>query len=534
MQNFLKHFSLRVTRQDAPIPGAGQVANSAGGYAWELDVWGRLDRFLILGTDGGTYYVSERQLTRENAQAVLEALQADGLRVVRRVVEISEAGRAPKNDPALFALAMATALGTPEVKRSALEALPRVARIGTHLFHFLAYVEGFRGWGRGLRRAVGSWYNGKQPDELAYQLVKYQSRDGWSHRDALRLAHPVPLTPEHGVLYKWATRKNVAEAPSIESPGIPLLEAVQAVRAAREVADVTKLVTSYRLPREALPTEWLTEAKVWEALLADMPMEAMVRNLATMTRVGLLGPRSSASRLVVERLRDAQRIRKARLHPFKLFAALITYQQGRGMRGSGQWEPVTEVVDALNDAFYLAFGNVEPSGKRLVIALDVSGSMGGGQVAGVPGLSPRVAAAAMALVTAATEKETTLVAFSDKMVPLTISPRQRLDDVVKATSDLPFGRTDCALPMLWALEKKVDADAFMVLTDSETWFGQIHPTQALQRYRERRGIPAKLMVVGMVANTYTIADPRDAGMLDVVGFDTATPQLLADFAAGRL
>jgi 60 kDa SS-A/Ro ribonucleoprotein len=93
-----------------------------------------------------------------------------------------------------------------------------------------------------------------------------------------------------------------------------------------------------------------------------------------------------------------------------------------------------------------------------------------------------------------------------------------------------MGGTDCALPMIWALKNKVEVDAFVVYTDSETWHGKIHPVQALREYRDRMGIPAKLIVVGMVANQFSIADPNDAGMLDVVGFDTASPQLIADFA----
>lgn len=533
MQNFLKHFSLRVTRQAAPIPGAGQVANSAGGFTWALDDWGRLDRFLVLGTEGGTFYASEQKLTVENAEAVGRCLDADGVRAVARVVAISEAGRAPKNDPALYVLAMAAALGTPETRQAALTALPRVARTGTHLFHFLAYVEGFRGWGRGLRRAVGDWYNLKTPEALAYQLIKYQARDGWSHRDALRLAHPKPATAQHGALYKWTTHPDMADE-AIQAAGVPLLEAVKQVKAATDVREVVALVKAHRIPREALPTEWLKSALVWEALLDDMPMEAMVRNLATMTRVGLLAKGSNAAKLVATRLGDAERIRKARLHPIKVLAAMITYQQGRGMRSDAAgWEPVGKVVDALDGAFYLAFGNVEPSRKRHVIGLDVSGSMGCGFVSGVPGLSPLVASAAMALITAATEPDTEFVAFSHKLVPVTLSPRQRLDDVVKAMTKIEMGGTDCALPMLWALEKGVHADAFTVFTDNETWYGKIHPAQALVQYRERRGIPAKLMVVGMTASGFTIADPRDPGMLDVVGFDTATPQILADFAAGR-
>jgi 60 kDa SS-A/Ro ribonucleoprotein len=44
--------------------------------------------------------------------------------------------------------------------------------------------------------------------------------------------------------------------------------------------------------------------------------------------------------------------------------------------------------------------------------------------------------------------------------------------------------------------------------------------------------PARLIVVAMLANPFSIADPEDAGMLDVVGFDTATPAVMADFALG--
>jgi 60 kDa SS-A/Ro ribonucleoprotein len=109
-----------------------------------------------------------------------------------------------------------------------------------------------------------------------------------------------------------------------------------------------------------------------------------------------------------------------------------------------------------------------------------------------------------------------------------------LDDVQKTISNLPFGATDCAQPMIWAKEHKVEVDVFAIYTDSETWFGSVHPVKALQEYREKMGIPAKLAVVGMVSNGFSIADPNDSGMLDVVGFDTAAPELLRGFALGEV
>ncbi len=552
--SYLKRHGTHRVPQWAPLPG--QAPNSAGGFAWALDTWTRLRRFLVLGSEGGSYYASEWTLTRENALAVEQCVREDGVRAVSEIVRVSTEGRAPKNDPALFALALAAGLGDTETRRAALDALPQVARTGTHLFQFALYVEGFRGWGRSLRRAVGRWYAAQPVDSLAHQAVKYRRRAGVTHRDLLRLAHParrvgagnptLDVSDEHARLFEWIVRGG-------ETEGLPRLVAgfvrAQEATTPRETA---ALAREYGLPREALKPEHLTSPEVWDALLDEMPMTALIRNLATMTRVGVLAPGSHGTAKAVEQLGDAERIRRARVHPIAVLAALRTYASGRGARGRTGWNPVRELVDALDAAFYTAFGNVEPAGKRLLLALDVSGSMAGGSVAGVPGLSPRDISAALALVTAATESQYEVVGFfagkggfkkrgrqawsgyTDGLTPLPISPRQRLDDAVATVSLLPFGGTDCALPMLYAQLEQREIDAFVVYTDSETWAGDIQPAQALRDYRRASGIEARLVVVGMVSNGFSIADPNDPGMLDVVGFDTATPQLISDFARGAL
>jgi 60 kDa SS-A/Ro ribonucleoprotein len=167
--SYLKRHGTKQAPQWLPLPR--QVANSAGGHAWPVDDWARLRRFLVLGSEGGTYYASELALTRENAGAVERAIRADGKRAVAEIVTVSCEGHAPKNDPALFALAFAAGAADEETRRAALDALPRVARTGTHLFRFATFVEDFRGWGRSLRRAVGRWYATQPVDALAYQAV---------------------------------------------------------------------------------------------------------------------------------------------------------------------------------------------------------------------------------------------------------------------------------------------------------------------------------------------------------------------------
>ena len=143
MFKFTKHFSTLSTAQSEAIPGSNQVANSAGGFTWAVTDWVRLDRFLILGSEGGTYYIKEAKLTVENAGAVQRCIAEDGVRVVNTIVAVATEGRAPKTDPAIFALAMCAKLGDEATRKAAYAALPMVCRTGTHLMHFAEYAQGF-------------------------------------------------------------------------------------------------------------------------------------------------------------------------------------------------------------------------------------------------------------------------------------------------------------------------------------------------------------------------------------------------------
>src|SRR5574337_225433 len=165
------------TRQTEPMR-SDQVKNSAGGYSWAVDKWTHLRRFLILGSEGGTYYIGQRDLTKEGLDTIKACISEDGAKTVATIASVSEEGRAPKNDYAIFALAACVAFGDDNTKQIALQTLNTVCRIGTHLFQFVDYLEGFGCLtGRAKRRALARWYTTKSPDALAYQLIKYRNRE---------------------------------------------------------------------------------------------------------------------------------------------------------------------------------------------------------------------------------------------------------------------------------------------------------------------------------------------------------------------
>jgi len=333
-----KYFSTKTTPPHPPILGTSQVPSSDGGCTWQVTDWVRLDRFLILGSDRGTYHVDDRPLTIDQAEAVARCLAADGVRTVDRIVEISEAGRAATQDPAIFALAMAAKLGDDATRRAAYAALPKVCRTGTHLMHFASSARGLGGWGRGMRKAVSAWFNGKPAADLAYQLAKYPSRDGWSNRDLLRLAHPRAASPSHERLFAWAV-KGELPASAADDPALALIVAMEELEAIDNPWVAAKLIRDRRIPCECVPAQLLQIPEVWEALLETMPMTALLRNLPTMTRVGLLARGARATQQIVGRLSDERWIRRSRIHPIAMLSALITYRAGHGVRGSPTWQP---------------------------------------------------------------------------------------------------------------------------------------------------------------------------------------------------
>jgi 60 kDa SS-A/Ro ribonucleoprotein len=532
----------------------GLTTTNQGGQAYEIDALRQFRRFLILGAERPTFYIKQEKLAAKNIAAVTEALKQYGTKAIDEIVAISDAGRAPKNDPALLALAIAASFTSDNkqeqqvIRDYALSHLKDVARTGTHLFHFAEYVNALRGWGPGLRKAFANWYLSRSEKSLAEQVTKYVQRDGWSHRDLLRLSHVKANTEAQNAIFKYVTS---GELPvEVFSQGTEYLAAVEAVKRSTDTNEIISLINQYGLPREVLPTQALNDPKVWEALLyagKGMPLTALVRNLGTMSKIGLLTQGSDASRYVLDRLDDQDGLLKSRIHPIDLLKAKMVYANGQGLKSSATWTPVQPVVYVLETAFYKSFGNVEPTNKRLCLALDVSGSMTSGErtgsfawygagrepLAGVPGLSPRIASGALALITARTERDYEIYGFTTNYRQLNISGHDSLETVLKKISDLPFGGTDCALPFREAQRQNKKFDAFIVYTDSETGGG--NPSAALRQYRASSGIhDAKLIVNAMEANNFSIADPRDRNMLDVVGFDTAAPQIMSEFIRGGI
>lgn len=526
------------TSQSQPLIGrlADMHQNQAGGFVFTLSPMQTLKRFLILGTEGGTFYASEKEATHEATENLLHCVTRNGLETVRTIKDVSTRGLAYKQNPAIFALALAFAKGDPLTRQEVRRSFNAIVRTGTHLFLFAKYATALRGWGRSLRRAVQDWYLSKDARAVAYQVTKYASREGWTHRDLLRLAHVKPDTEEmNAVLAFAANRIDQFDLYKGNQESIRYLRGVLEVKDPKvEPGDALDVIADLKLPREVVPDALYNLPDIRKQVYDNMNFIAMVRNLGAMSASGHLTPNSDFEKRIVDELTNAGKVRGSKVHPLQMLAAYFTYLAGKGARGNLTWTPCQAVIGAVEQTFIASMENVDPCNKRFVIGVDVSPSMDFGEINGIPGLTPRIMAAVTALIIMKKETRVFCGGFADTFAEIPMNSGSSPRQARKAMQEMRgFQGTDAAIPIQHAMDNNIPADCFVIITDNETWSGNRHPTEALNEYRKKMGVPAKLISVGLTATRSSIADPADPGQLDVVGCTPDLLSIITGFAKGE-
>ena len=389
------------------------------------------------------------------------------------------------------------------------------------------------------------WYGGKGISSAKSLLdISYDSANkiyvlaGTEPMEAPK--HNPVISPAKAVDNGGGEDKKVFEDPLVATARFlkALIELSKTGEKKDAITAIAIMERNKKIQREHLPTELLNTPQIWETLLGGMGMTALIRNLGKLSQIGVA---SSKSQDIIKMLGDPKNVKESRVHPLQVLVGMKTYSQGKGDLGSMTWTPNHYITTALTTTFRQSFGNITPTGKRFMIGLDVSGSMSMSMCAGAKNITPREGSVAMAMMTLHAEgaQNVHIYGFSNVFYNFNgkIRPEMTIQDAIKAT-DVPFGATDCALPMIEALRMYMNSgvgiDVFCVYTDNETYAPTMHPQVALEQYRQTTGIDAKLIVVGMVANQLTIADPNDKNTLNLAGFDTSTPELISMFVKGLI
>lgn len=598
-------------QQIAPAPQVGMVPNRGGGFGFEVTDKTLVERVLILGTPAG-HYSSAEQNTTEAVNKIKEIIaKGSGQLVLDVLKDVYEKSRSAKQDPTFMVLAILCTNENLELRQASWEVVVSIRNL-SHLCTFLKYyMEAKGGWGRLPKRSFNRWIKGYDGKDLMYQVFKYLSRDGWTFRDILRCVHTTgdELPAEMRLVLKTMVlygKKDVGSADAFDqalkfgqeinasAESLKYLEGIKFLKTCPEndqtkLGKIIQLIHEHNFTHEFLPKWALTDKNVWLALLitqdktkVKMPLTALIRNLATMTVRGLFDDQAVVDQ-VVNHLQNSEVVKKSKVHPATIAIAWKQYETGRGEKGKQVWTPNLQIITGLEKGLYLAFANVEPTGKKILHCFDGSGSMASAM--GVCGnMTSAEAVALLGLVCSKTEQvgSQQYCVFSSVnkggwgggpsgLRFLAFGPDSSLNQASKITQITDWGSTDCSLPMEQKLEefkKAVDTklsqvdqkqlaeavkagdhktvnaihnalglflpEAFVIYTDNDVNSGKRHPFEALREYRALTGIPAKMAVVATQASRVSIAKPEDTGMMDLTGFDSQLPVVLHDFICGKL
>jgi 60 kDa SS-A/Ro ribonucleoprotein len=522
------------TPQNQPLPGrqAEMTQGRSGGWMFKADIWQILRRCLLIGTAEGAYYAGKHELTQEFVDTIQLAIEADPYRVADEILYASD-GRSINNSAPILALVLLSMGETPEAKLAFTEIFPQVVRTGSHFYEWLSYTKAMRGFGKIVREAGKTWLSNEDVKGLAYQLLKYQQRQGFSHRDALRLFHVKPTTEDHNLLFNWVIN-GWDELPS-QIPSEALKQIWWYEWLKRHPDQTHKAISQGHLTHEMAAPVGQMDKRAWQLLFDEMPIGAMLRNLGSLTELRILTSKERKNiKRVAQVLNNREHLKKGRIHPIDVLKALKTYQSG-GSLGKSQktWTVVPQIVHILEKAVELSFDVIEPTNKVFLHAVDISGSMSWNTVSSI-GLTCCEIATVMALVTAKAEKNYVIRGFSTEFIDLGITAKDSLKTAMTKANNSNFGGTDASVAYNWMIRHKFKADMICFWTDNETWAGIKHTSRALAEYRQKINPNIKAVYVTLAPYNITLVDPKDRNSWDIAGFDPGTPRLIQMLATGEL
>jgi len=524
---------LAQTPQTKPIPGRERemVKNLSGGYAFKREDIDLFRRFLITGTLNGTYYAQGAKLTKDFVNIVNDLASVGKYDDIFAVMDdVNDNSLAASKDPTLYVLAYLTSSTFPVAERTkAWSRLKRYCRIGTHLLHFIDYMEGFHGWGYASRKYVGQWFTERSIDSLANQAIKYRQRDGWAMRDALMLAHPKPENGAQDLMFKFLTTKDPKDLEKRLGERVgelpPLVRAYLLAQEAKEPKVVVDLIFEHGLTMEMIPTEMLKHKAVWEALLVrKQGLTWLVRNAGNLTRRDIFNDPKMLD-MYVQAVQTWAEEDNAKVHPINYFLAWKFYQAGGkgGKSRNSEFTPMRSVTDLLGRKFMDSLGSLERRPGKHVIVLDESQSMSHA-TSGKDIISCWDAALGIGICLQNRYEQASVWSFDTGL--------RKRSGLIGLDWKAQGGGTDMS-KAVEAFVRECDGpnkpDSLIVLTDTESYAGNGHVAQAMTRLRRDQKRRIKLACLDLGQANGSPLDPKDTDSLLINGFDASAVTVLEGF-----
>jgi 60 kDa SS-A/Ro ribonucleoprotein len=485
------------------------MRNEASGPAYAFTPRHALAQYAVTGCLNSTFYAS----AATQLDKVLNLASAVDAEFVAKTAIYCRTRGYMKDMPALLCATLA-ARDTALLSR----VFDRVIDDEKMLRNFVQIVRsgvtGRKSLGSAPKRLVRRWFE-QRDDEQVFRASVGQTP---SLADVIKMVHPRPANAVREALYGWLIGgpHNAEALPGL----VRQFEAFK--RGDSKVAPEVpfQMLTALTLDRAA-----------WQSIAGQAPWQMTRMNLNTFARHGVFDDKS-LTREIANRLRNPDKIRRARCFPYQLLTAYHSTESG----------VPASVKDALQDAMEIAVANVPSIRGRVVVCPDVSGSMQSpvtGHRAGSTTATRCIDVAA--LVAAAVlrhNQDAEVLPFSDDVVPCELNPRDSVMSNAQKLAALPSGGTNCSAPLRRLNKVKAQADVVIFVSDNMSWMDRTsggRSTATMQEWAEirARNPQARLICLDVQPYGSTQAAERE-DILNIGGFSDAVFEIIAAFTAGEL
>lgn len=485
------------------------VANREGFPAFRRDWREEYLQMLLTNTVSRVFYASERELGEKALEMHRFAADEDPEFMARALAYARNEGFM-RFQP-LLGLAMLS-LVAPRIFSGLFD---QVIRTVADLAEFTLALEALeRGQGGRLVKKLAALRLLRLTE---YEALKYGGEGrGFSLRDLLRVYHPKPLDAKTRALFRYIAEKVLSPEERNMLPSIDAFLKVRDHGGSEGLGSVLEWIREGRLPYNIVTgAVGRMTSDLWEALLPDLPLFALVRHLSTLQRNGVFDEEKNRS-FVVERLSDAKAVRAAKILPFRFASA---------------WKKVRDVEwlrHALERALELAVDLLPSIEGKTAILLDVSGSM---SAVRDNMEDPLTAGAVLALsIMRKAGGKGIFFLFDTEATLFETSPEEPILAAV-ARIDLGGG-TDTGVALKSMLQKSFFVDNIVIVTDEQQNEGSPF-FEVLRKYREKINGNAKAFVVNVAPYGGAMIPPEDENTFYVYGWSDHIVSFIANAVEGH-
>jgi len=442
-------------------------------------------------------------------------------------------------------------------KTAVYNSLNKIINTSEDLFDFIFYHRRVfrkrpRGMGAGMRRFLKKWYLSQDPYDLALEVCRVRGRHHWSHKDIIILAKVATKDPALSSVLKAVVksldkaRDEYGDKPEAQ-PVLEYLACVQQIKRCGQSDQeaAVRLIDKHSFDIDILPSELLSQPRVWEHAVHRLPMTRVLDHLKTMARKGYLSSQSHpVLNQVLQCIRDPLALTASRLQPAEILSVLARVESSFAEPPAARKEnnqniripaPHPSLVEGLSRMMNNSFNNVPKTigtPHKILVCIDCrpglfehgcwgSWSLKCSKAAAVTILSLKASGADMTLITMESDNKVTRIPVDDEDSVSSLVEKWRIV--------LEPRVVDPSYILSWSREENEKFSSIVIITDSHTHLEKERVWRELETYRNINSQTVRMTFIALACKELCLADQTDPGMLDIAGWGPDLVRVLLAF-----